>query len=261
MTNKPVFDIKTSTYNLSIQLSLNGFSFCIASNERKIITYFEHQLEDRNYNEQELLENLKSIFNTKAELQASFKNIELIFQNELFSLVPNELFDKNTPNDYLKYSIKTLKTDFIAHDILKNTNIVNVFIPYVNINNFIIDTFGEFNYQHSSGLLVKYCISINNYSPNEIVYLHVNQQQFDICIIKNKQLLLFNSFIKNRNEDILYYLLFCMEQLNLSTEEIPLKLLTPVTTDLFDLIYTYIRNVEKSTLKQNNLLHKLALNI
>ena len=260
MTSKPVFDIKTSTYKLSIQLSLNGFSFCIASNENKIITFFEEKLEENHYNEQELLEKLKFLCSTKPELQANFETVEFIFQNELFTFVPLEYFDEENPKEYLKYSVKTLATDFIAHDILPNTEVVNVFIPYVNINNYMVDTFGEFNYQHSSGLLTQYAINKST-SDQEVIYLNVNQQQFDICVVKNKKLLLFNSFIKSNNEDVLYYLLFCMEQLELSTEKIPVKILSTVPDDLFNLLYTYIRYVEKTSNPENNLLHKLALNI
>ena len=42
---------------------------------------------------------------------------------------------------YLKYSIKVLENDFVTFDELNNCDIVNVYIPFVNINNFLIDQF------------------------------------------------------------------------------------------------------------------------
>ena len=52
-----------------------------------------------------------------------------------------------------------------------------------------------------------------------------------------------------------------MEQLEISPEKTPLKLLSPIDTELYDLLYTYVRTVEKSELNQNNLLHRTALKI
>ena len=80
MTSKPVFDIQITTYSLSIQLSLNGFSFCIASPNGEIITSYKESNTEENLNESEdLLIKVKDAFNNKPELQASFEKVEIIF--------------------------------------------------------------------------------------------------------------------------------------------------------------------------------------
>ena len=261
MTNKPVFDIQITTYSLSIQLSLNGFSFCIASAEGKIVTNFKETNKEGLYTEQELYKQVVSFFNTKPELQAKFTNVEVIYHNDLFSLVPQELFDDNNKRSYLNYSVKTLATDYISHDSIKNTDIISVFIPYININNFLIDQLGEFNYQHSSSLLISHAVSLDKTNNKEKVYLHFSDNLFEVIITKGSELLLFNTFNFVTNQDVLYYVLFCMEQLSLSPNEIELTLLSTIESDLYDLIYTYVRSVNKTNTDNKLLLHQLALNI
>lgn len=170
MTNKPVFELNKTLYSLSIQLSLNGFSFCIATAEGKIITQEYQSNKDSIYTEQELLALVEHAFQNKPELQAKFAKIEVIYHNNLFALVPHELFDASNKSTYLNYSVKTLVTDYITHDRIEDTDIITVFIPYININNFLLDQLGEFNYQHTSGILVKYALEQSKNQLTEKVY-------------------------------------------------------------------------------------------
>ena len=56
--------------------------------------------------------------------------------------------------DYLKFNSKILSNDYITHDDLAQGDIVNVYVPYVNINNFIYDTYGAFEFNHYSTILL-----------------------------------------------------------------------------------------------------------
>ena len=75
-------------------------------------------------------------------------DVTVHFDNELFSFVPNELFDENNKKEYLKYITEIKKDDFISHDSINELDIKNVFLPYVNINNLFINKFKEINYFH-----------------------------------------------------------------------------------------------------------------
>ncbi len=258
MTSKPVFDIQITTYSLSIQLSLNGFSFCIASPNGEIITSYKESNTEENLNESDLLIKVKDAFNNKPELQASFEKVEIIYQNELFTLVPKDIFKEENIIDYLDYSIKTLATDYITHETIPDTDIVNIFIPYININNYLIDKLGSFNYKHSSSVLIESILKKDNTDTK--VYTLISDGLFEVIITKENNLLLFNTFTYSTNEDVLYYLLFCMEQLSLSPDEVEVILLSNVNEDLYNLLYTYIRYVKKSNAKAEILLHELVLN-
>ena len=68
---------------------------------------------------------------------------------------------------------------------------------------------------------------------------------FEIIIVQNQHLLLFNSFDYKTPEDLIYYLLFTAEQLNMNPESFPLEFLGAIAEEdaFYKIAYKYIRNV------------------
>ena len=262
MTSKPTFQINNTTYKLSIQLNLNGFSFCIANSENQIIVEEDCFESQQLLTEQTLFEKLKSTFETKPELQAKFEKIEVVYAHQLYCFVPKEIYDSNNKAVYFKYSIKTLATDYISEDAIAAAPIINLFIPYVNINNYLVERFEEFSFRHSSSLLLDYVFKKEVLETQKKVYLHFQINHFDVIVLQGNQLQLFNTFDYHAATDVLYYVLFVLEQLALSPDNVKVTLLNNCSKEVFELLYTYIRNLDKSNSAQSSvLLHNLALNL
>lgn len=261
MTSKPVFELKHTHYRLSIQLFLNGFSFCIANSSGKIIDTFQEKESDKLLSEVELKNKLQHIIDTRPELQANFEKIEVIYTHDLYTFIPKSLYDSNQKSIYFKYALKTLSTDVINEDTLADFPIVNLFIPYTNVNNLIFDRYKEFNFQHTSSVLANYLLQKEQLEQNPKVYLYFHANYFDLIAIKGSTLLMYNTFTGESAEDVLYYVLFCFEQLQFSPNEIAVEVLNDVAEDTFDALYQYIRNVSKSPQEKQELIHKLVLKI
>ena len=234
----------TSKRKLSIQFSLDGFSFCTTNTHNEVLEFSSYTFSKTKNSPELVLEKLQDIFKKEKSLQYDFETVTVIHQNNLNTLVPNEYFKEDALKSYLKYSIKTIATDLITFDELDFMNSKNVYIPYVNINNFLFQNFGEFEYKHYSSVLLEKLFSI---ASNDICcYIHVSKSTFDIVIIKNSNLQFFNIFEYRTKEDFMYYVLFTLEQLELSTEETLVSVLGDIEedSDLFRLMYTYIRNID-----------------
>ena len=234
----------TSKRKLSIQFSLDGFSFCTTNTHNEVIEFSSYTFSKTKNSPELVLEKLQDIFKKEKSLQYDFETVTVIHQNNLNTLVPNEYFKEDALKSYLKYSIKTIATDLITFDELDFMNSKNVYVPYVNINNFLFQNFGEFEYKHYSSVLLEKLFSI---ATNDICcYIHVSKSTFDIVIIKNSNLQFFNIFEYKTKEDFMYYVLFTLEQLDLSTEETLVSILGDMEedSDLFRLMYTYIRNID-----------------
>jgi len=234
----------TSKRKLSIQFSLDGFSFCTTNTHNEVIEFSSYYFSKTKNSPELILEKLQDIFKKEKSLQYDFETVTVIHQNNLNTLVPNEYFKKDALKSYLKYSIKTIATDLITFDELDFMNSKNVYVPYVNINNFLFQNFGEFEYKHYSSVMLEKLFSI---ATNDICcYIHVSKSTFDIVIIKNSNLQFFNIFEYKTKEDFMYYVLFTLEQLDLSTEETLVSILGDMEedSDLFRLMYTYIRNID-----------------
>ena len=162
------------------------------------------------------------------------------------ALVPTTLFDENELNTYLDYNIKTLTTDFIAFDSLSQLEVKNVYIPYVNLNNFFFQKFGEFEYKHHATVLIDKLISHTKNNASKQFFVNVSKHHIDIVVIENSKLLFYNTFSYATKEDFIYYLLFTAEQLQLNPEELLVQFIGEIKLDseLYNIAYQYIRNVD-----------------
>ena len=172
--------------------------------------------------------------------------IKLIYYDNTSTLVPSILFDEKNSLNFLKYNTNIKMNDLASNDSILNDEIRNVFIPYVNINNYIFDKFKTFDFFHYSSLLIQ-LLSIeisDNFS--EKVFLNINDGFIDILYFNNRKLELYNSFNYTSSEDILYYLLFCLTQLSLNPDNIHVVCSGNISLDskTYKLLYTYIRNIE-----------------
>ncbi|AXT55560.1 DUF3822 family protein [Aquimarina sp. AD1] len=231
-------------YTLSIQVSLNGLSFCAVNSENEIVALEQDNFGVRLSPEQ-VLNKIKYIFDHNTHLKYDFETVEVIYENDLYTAVPKALFDTELLKDYLKYNIKVLENDFIAYDELNQHEIVIVYIPYTNITNFFFEIFGSFTYKHSSTILVDSILSKEKNSETTRVFANMNSASFDLVVVTKGKLILSNSYIYETNEDFLYYVMFAAEQLRLNPEEFHLVFLGDISKDspCYNIAYKYIRNV------------------
>ncbi len=238
-------NINQTEYNvLSIQVSLSGLSFCILNTLTNTFTFFKRIKFEKKLNPSDVLDQLVHHFNTEIPLQQTFKAVKVIHDNELSALVPKPLFNEEHLADYLKFNSKILRTDFITYDAILANDSVNVYVPYININNYLYERFGEFEFKHFSTIVIENVLALEKHSVLTKMFAHVCDDHFEIIILENNQLKLYNRFEYSTKEDFIYYILFTAEQLQLNPEEFPLILLGNVSKedDLYNIAYKYVRN-------------------
>ena len=265
MTNKKVIKknsnitlINIKDTKLSIQFNLDGFSFCITNNTTKEIVYFsEYLFEEQQITPESLLNKIEEIFKTDEYLQKDFSSVLVIHQNNLFTLVPDLYFSENKLSEYLNFNIKTLATDFIAFDDIQGVNAKNVYVPYVNINNYLFQNFGDFEYKHHITAFIETLIPVSN-SDEKKVFINVSKSSIDIVVLHNKQLEFSNTFNFHTKEDFIYYILFTFEQLKLDVEEVKLYFTGDIEleSEIYNITYQYIRNIFFLE-SNNNIFNKL----
>ena len=247
ITNSTV-DFKNLQENhLSIQLRLDGFSFCIYNKiHAELGAFAAFEFEQSSLTPFQHLALIEQLFKQEELLQLKYQSVSVAHFNNLVTQVPKPFFNKNNLSDYLQYTIKVLENDFVAYDTLKNSEIVNVYIPFVNINNFLIDQYGSFVYKHSATILIENLLSTFKNTAEATCFVNVTHTNFEIVVLQNSKLLLYNCFPFNTKEDFIYYILFTAEQLNLNPETFKLVLLGAIEkeSELYTITFQYIRNIE-----------------
>ena len=145
----------------------------------------------------------------------------------------------------MQFNLKVLKNDFITYDVIENAEIANVYIPPMHLTNFLFEKFGSYEYKHSSTVLIESLLKETQHSGVTHFYVNVENDIFQILILKNKKIEFFNTFNFKTKEDFIYYILFTTEQLYLNPEKIQLTFLGDIDKEskLYEITYHYVENV------------------
>lgn len=224
---------------LSIQISLDGFSFCILNTDlNEIIALSSFDFFDKNTSPEMALRTIEKIYAEEEVLSKEFKSVNLTIKNNLNTFVPAELFDPELASKYLKHTIKVLKNDFIAYDELASNKLVNVYVPYVNMTNYFLDHYGPFEYQHTATVLVNSLLKINAKKGGTNTYVHFSKAEMELTVLTDDQLRLYNAHKITTVEDVVYFILFTYEQLALDVKHDKLIVLGAI--DEQHINYTYL---------------------
>lgn len=229
---------------LAIQVSLSGLSFATFDTLMNKPLMLQ-KIDLGKINVTTKIEDLfAEAFQNNLELKSGYDEITIIHSNNLSTFVPTPLFDEEYLGSYLQFNTKVFETDFFAYDELGNYEMNNVYIPYVNLNNYFIDQFGTFDYRHANTILVHKLLDLSKNNEERKMFVHVSDNHFEIVVIQNQKLQLYNTFEYKTPEDFIYYLLFTAEQLFLNPENFKLELLGKITEGdpLYNIAYKYVRN-------------------
>ncbi len=244
-TNSILENSNSEYHKLSIQVSLNGLSFCVLDTLSNTILASERIVFENELTPYAVQKEIKLLFEQNKIGDITFSEVVVIHRNNLFSLVPKPLFNKDELANYLKFNAKILANDHLEYDEVNNLELVNVYVPFVNINNYIYDLFGEFEFMHHGSVLIQTLINSHGNSNEPICYVHLIEGHMDITIISQKKLILYNNFSFATKEDFIYYLLFTFEQLKLDTESTKLKLFGSIEEGdaLYEMCHRYIKDI------------------
>ena len=195
----------SSQNRLSILINRNGLSYLISDQDNKtIFDLSSHDFVDHSL-EEELHHFVHKYLNEKKIVEQSFSDVRVCFVNNLSSFVPLPLFDKNKKVSYLENHADIRKQDYVSFDEISSSQIANVYIPYVNINNMLLESFGKFSYVHCSSLLLEILSKENSEKTHPFWFVHIqNDLAYYFLFVKGK-LQFYNAFNWTDEKDVLYY--------------------------------------------------------
>lgn len=218
-----IFDTLAGKVEFVKQIDFSEITNCV-----KIEDYYQH------------------VFSQHEILASNYDQVLVLHENNLNTFVPKSLFDAEFLPSYLQFNVKVFETDTFSFDEIRHTELNNVFVPFANINNFLLDHFQSFDFKHFSSILVEKLLLKTINIEQQQVFVHLRKNNFEIVVAQNQKLILFNSFEITNEKDFIYYILFVAEQLQLNTEIFELHLLGDINidNDFYKIAYQYVRNVK-----------------
>ena len=214
--------------NLTLSVGLNSISLSVYDLPSSKLIKFDKVAFSNPLSIEGTLDELKDLLNKNDLDFKKIENIKLFQQNNLSVLVPSELYSEKQKRTYLKYNTQIRNDDFIAVDNLNNLKIKNIYIPYININNYLVDLFKNIEYFHYDSELLNKLYEIRR---NEEFFVHVDNRQIKIVVFKNDTLNFFNSYEIDNSSDIIYYILVVLKEKKLNIDKTEINYITDYEYD------------------------------
>ena len=221
-----------SNLHLSIELSYSSLSYCIIDTQKyRCLLLSSQKLET---------DNLLEIFSNDDYLSQNFKSKSISFVNFANTLVPFELYEKKDKENLFalnhELNDEVLLEDNLREEIINLHAVPKLFFQTIK------------NILPGAVLRSQSSILINNFTnlnlKVETMFLYLKDSFVNIVVTKGKNLLFQNKFNYVTKEDLLFYVLFSIQELNFSNEDINTIVYGNVTENEFNILYDYIRNIK-----------------
>lgn len=204
---------------LSILINRYGLSHLISDADNKnIVDLSSYNFVDHPP-EEELHHFVDKYLNEKKIGEQSYSDIRVCFVNNLSSFIPLPLFDKNKKAKYLENHADIRKQDYVSFDDISSIQIANVYIPYVNVNNMLLESFGKFSYVHCSSLLLEILSKENTKNTQPLWFVHIQYNLAYYFLLVNGKLQFYNAFNWTDEKDVLYYAMAVAKNNSLALDE------------------------------------------
>ena len=233
---------KSSHYRMTIQCSLGGLSFALLDAETQTLVALECYQSDLLADSNDLFRTLERALEDKGLNNKSFASVTFITDNRYCSLIPEPLFNEADQAKYLDFSFQIPDAYSIASERLASAQCFNVYALPTALKDKVTGKWPNTHFTHTSSIFVD---SILKNEDGNGVFVNVRNRDFDMLVKKEGKLQFFNNFKFNTKEDFAYFLLFAMEQNNLSGQDTLVRfsgLIRPAS-DIIDLCGRYVRDI------------------
>jgi hypothetical protein len=243
------FDIeKLSQYTLSCEISESSFLCKIIEPLDNEVIVMEKYKFPTQKEAVSITDYLTSIYETHDFLKSlKWKSIEIIIDNQSFTLIPNDLFKKEYTNRYLQLAKGQQLTD--SEEVHTRTHedlgIVNVYSSNRDLYNWLSDTYPlvDMYFNHKTSQMIEFGVIT---SKAQTAFLHFGNHHFTMVITANGNLKFCNRFAYKTSQDLVYYVLFTLNELEIEPDEIILRLNGNISeqSEDFELIAQYLPNIK-----------------
>jgi hypothetical protein len=189
---------------------------------------------------------LEQLFSVEEMLLKKYPSVVIGIETPFQTLVPSPLFDAGQLKQYLEFNFRLPEGCQISSDHMEEIDAYHVYGFLPGLKDTIKKYFRETALFHRSSALIRaaYYYHKNNPGPSG-VFLHVRDHYIDLVVLEGNRLAFFNAFPCRTREDMLYFTLFALEQLNLhpDTARLFLSGMINAGSDSYLLLEQYIRSI------------------
>jgi hypothetical protein len=235
---------KTIQYTLSIQVSLDGFSFTVFDKLNKKVVAIKTtpvKISSKSL----LVRHLKDWLESESFLKKRFKNVQVFVFTSPFNLVPEEFSEDKLPDNLISF---LFQEDANLELYTNKIEILNARLVF-SVQSDLIALLDQF-FNSNKEILHPVSAFLSNPLKGEkrnLAILISTQKYFYLVIYRNDKLLLANSFQNLHQSDLIYNVLNSFQQLETARSETELFVCDAMNknTGIEDLLKPYFNHISK----------------
>ncbi|MEI8138020.1 MAG: DUF3822 family protein [Bacteroidota bacterium] len=228
--------------SLSLFISQSFFIFSISSQNYANLLQLCHIEFTNLANGETLTEKITFLLNNYQLPQKKFQKITISVLNKDFTILPEAYSNPNDLKEFLTFSSGLAEVKNVKAQSIKNVKFCYAIDE--ELIQYLEKTFTRAMIKHSGTINLDLFFSNHSLIKSNL-FLSINDGLIEIAAKENNELLFYNVFNYDNNEDVLYYILFMMEQFNLNSLQTKLSISGQIKTNdaLILSIKKYIKHV------------------
>ena len=195
----------TQSYQLSIQLSLNGLSFCIYDPvQNKYIALVHQNFSYIEFND--YLNAIEKLTENDDLLKYQYKSVKVIWLSGKNNIIPSAVFSENDIKTQFEFTQKLDELDELHYQKLRYVNSVSIYTIPSQIAGILSKHFSNIRYYNQVSPFLNH-IFLKHHSGLKKIFVNINTQFIDIAVVEKDKLLLYNNFQYKNDMDIVYYIM------------------------------------------------------
>lgn len=225
-----VFDKKyTNTaskdYTLSIQISLDGFSFLVRNITNGKFIGLKHIPFPEHIHPDDLSSELHKILAKEPLVLPQYAAVKILYWTSKSTLIPAPLFDGNNLKSYFEFNVQLGETDSIYYNLIKNCSCYIAYAVPSDVSTVCAMYLSNAQFYCQSHPLIETAVQRQKIDKSGVrVFVQVTDDFFDIVIANGGSLQLHNCFTFSCTADFVYFVLNVFEQFKLNPESTPIYL-------------------------------------
>ncbi|MEQ8324137.1 MAG: DUF3822 family protein [Vicingaceae bacterium] len=237
---------KNTSKFLSLQVGKDGMSYAILSPTDNTVELTREFIFDSVNSNADLLADIRGIVENDPALMGPFFHTSIGFYQGKSTLIPEALFEAGMEESYLNFTEDSDVERYFFSNKLVNLRSRNVFSVDKALCDYLQSCYPTPLFLHSSTPLIDVFALQEKRNSGRRCFIHVQYSHFEILCFEKGELRFYNSFDYTTAEDLLYYVLFVFEQLDLNQESEPISVFGEIDQygTIADLLKRYLGVVE-----------------
>lgn len=234
----------TSNYTLSLQTDRGGLTFAIYDEKHGDYIGFRRYKFDNVVITGDLIRQIIAVLDKDELLNLPYHTVHFMSYNQQSTLVPANYYDPARLADYVQFNLGNEAEGEFFTNIIHHLNAYNVFVLPKALVSLITLHFKKLEISTQATPFIWNATRGEKAMVDTEVYVGLNVDFFDLAVVGEGKLLLYNTFQYVSETDLLYYVLYVCKQLALHASDIPLVLSGELSSRLvyLETLKTYFPN-------------------